>query len=153
MRAPTKQHVHAHSGFPWNEEDVKLILGEHAITHIVSIKPTDLQPEIIEGFSLHQVQGETVNEPYRLIISLPKCVDFIHAAIEAGGRVLVHSLAVSSTSMVICAYCKHFPLFLPLEGDGIFQVMSTRKISVREAAGILSESMYTVPGNFCKHIY
>ena len=69
----------------------------------------------------------------------------------------MHSLAVYRARIAICAYCKYFPLlFLPQEGDGIFdipQVMSTRKISVKEAAGIMSESMYTVPSNYRRFLF
>lgn len=70
--------------------------------------PTYVQPQTIEGFSLHEAQAPTVHEQDQLLIALPECVDFIHAAIEVGGRVLVHSISVSRTTIAICAYCKHF---------------------------------------------
>jgi hypothetical protein len=38
------------------------------------------------------------NEQEDLLISLPESVDFIHTAVEAGGRVLVWSAAVSRIS-------------------------------------------------------
>ncbi len=84
--------------------------------------PTEVQPENIERFSLHQVQAPTLHEQDLLLISLPGCVEFIQAAIELGGRVLVHSISVSRTIIAICAYCKHFffhSLFsnAPQEGD------------------------------------
>ena len=103
------------SDFPCNEEDVKLTLEEYAITHILSISPTEVQPIHIDGFAFHQVQAPTINERDQLLISLPGCVDFIHAAITLGGRVLVHSLSVSRTTIAICAYCTLSPIYY--EGD------------------------------------
>jgi len=82
-----------------------MTLGEHAITHILSISPTDVQTDNIEGFTLHQVQAPTLNQD-QLLISLPECVDFIHAAVKVGGRVLVHSISISRTTIALCAYRK-----------------------------------------------
>ena len=53
-----------------------------------------------------------LDEQEHLLISLPECVDFIHTAVEAGGRVLVQSAAVSRTRIIMCAYCKPYLFFL-----------------------------------------
>jgi hypothetical protein len=86
-------------------------LGEHAITHILSTRPPRREREL-EGISWHLIR---LPFPGDLLIELPECVDFIHAAVEAGGRVLVKSYA----EVVLCAYCKPYLFFLlPLYGKG-----------------------------------
>ena len=81
-----------------------MTLGEHAITHILSVAPTEVPPLNVEGFSLYPVEVPTRSEQEQLLVSLPGYVDFINAAIDTGGRVLVHSLAVSKASIIICAH-------------------------------------------------
>ena len=108
------------SDLPSSGEDVKLILGEHAITHILSVAPK-ARPLDVEGFTLHRADVPTIDEQGQFLLSLPACVDFIHAALAAGGRVLVHSLSVSRSSIVLCAYRKPSPLPSPAVASSQFQ--------------------------------
>ena len=65
----------------------------------------------IKGVSSHLIDVPVFGEEEHLPILLPECVDFIHAAVEAGGRVLVQSGIVSRIRIVICAYCKPYLFF------------------------------------------
>ena len=101
------------SDLPSSGEDVKLTLGEHAITHILRVAPTEGPPLNVAELTLHCAKVPTIDEQGQLLISLPGCVDFIQAALETGGRVLVHSLSASKSSTVLCAYRKPSPLPSP----------------------------------------
>jgi hypothetical protein len=102
--ALTRQLPHYHSGLPRNLEDVELLLNEHAITHIVAAAPSEVIPKNIGERPVHKVR--MVNQKERLLVSLPDCVRFIKDAIDSGGRVLVHSLVVSTAAVIVCAYRK-----------------------------------------------
>ena len=85
-----------------------MLLTEYEITHIVAADPSEVIPKNVGGRPLHKIR--MVNQKENLLVSLSDSVRFIQDAIDGGGRVLVHSLVVSTATIIVCAYCK--PLFM-----------------------------------------
>jgi len=81
-----------------------VLLTEHGITHIVAADPSEVIPKNVGERPLHTIR--MVNQKENLLVSLSDCARFIQDAIEGGGRVLVHSLVVSTATIIVCAYCK-----------------------------------------------
>ena len=71
------------------------------------------------------------------MVSLSDSVRFIQDAIDGGGRVLVHSLVVSTAIIIVC-YCKPFVVYRD-SLRRIWPVMSNRMMSITEAADIVSD--------------
>jgi len=94
---------------PRNLEDVDALLTEREITHIVAAAPSEVIPKNMGERPLHMIQMTKEN----LLVSLSDCVRFIQDAIEGGGRVVVHSLVVSTAGIIVCAYRK--PLVVSLD--------------------------------------
>lgn len=66
--------------------------------------PSELIPKNVGERPLHTIS--MANQKKDPSVSLSDCVRFIQDAIEGGGRVLVHSLVVSTSTIIVCAYCK-----------------------------------------------
>jgi hypothetical protein len=83
---------------------VDALLTEREITHIVAASPSEVIPKNVGERPIHMIRMN--NQKENLLVSLSDCVRFIQDAIEGGGRVLVHSLVVSTAAVIVCAYCK-----------------------------------------------
>eukprot|EP00026_Physarum_polycephalum_P014484 Phypoly_transcript_15002.p1 GENE.Phypoly_transcript_15002~~Phypoly_transcript_15002.p1 ORF type:complete len:192 (+),score=23.10 Phypoly_transcript_15002:170-745(+) len=96
-------HVYLGSSFAAHAKNV---LKEKNITHILSVQD-GYKPAYPEDFTYMVVLAHDV-ESQNLLSALPYCVDFISAALNEGGNILVHCGAgVSRSATIMIAYVMH----------------------------------------------
>jgi dual specificity phosphatase 12 len=80
-------------------------LGEHSITHILSVCADSVPAEAPES-DIHHKRINIEDIDYAdLLIHLPSAVEFIQASLDADGVVLVHcDTGISRSAAVVAAY-------------------------------------------------
>ncbi|KAJ7145003.1 protein-tyrosine phosphatase-like protein [Mycena crocata] len=111
------------SEFPSEHDQAELLLIDLNVTHLLSLAPAEVTTAPVH----HRHIDVPAHAPDDLLLALPDTCAFIHDALAAGGKVLVHCLLEARACTVVAAY-----------------LMMSRNISSKAAADVIQDgSQYT----------
>ncbi|KAJ6630300.1 protein-tyrosine phosphatase-like protein [Mycena sp. CBHHK59/15] len=108
------------SEFPSESDQAESMVSDLGVTHMLSLSPA----EVVSASVHHRHINIAAHSPDELLLVLPEACGFIQEALNAGGRVLVHSLLEARACTVVGAH-----------------LIFSRKISPQEASDVIQHAL------------